>query len=294
VARYYFAAINLLCLIPGAIVAYRLGQPGGNVFAFFLCAATLAMGAICHTLGNGQYGIIVFVSLLGALWMDGQRRPLLAGVLIGVALVKPTLSVPFLVPMFVKQRYASLITAAVYLGLASCLTWWLTDTDPITMLKQMHAASMRWGIQYGADPIAFLCRAGIGTATAGNAVAAVVVAVSFALTYLYRRASMLTLFGIAGLAARLWTYHRPYDDLILVFLMLALGSMSIERKSRSAMAACIGMGITLWFPARAIEEQPAVQLLMMIVWIACLAVLLAVAPEERPTVRQSSCSIAAD
>jgi hypothetical protein len=277
VARCFFAAVNLLLLIPIGLWARRVGQPHGKAVASFFCAAVLAAGAICHTLGDGQYGIIVLASLVGAFWLDERHRPMLSGLLIGVALVKPTLSLPFLVPMLVKRRYLALATAAVYIGLGSCLTWWLTSTDPITMLNQMVATN--W-LGAGADPIAFLFRAGVDIGTAAKAVAAVVITVLFALAFLYRQASMLTLFGISACAARFWTYHRQYDNLILVFSLLALGTLGLEKECRKAIAAFIGMGLTLWLPARATDEL-AIQLLMMLVWIACLAVLLAVAREER-------------
>ena len=41
-------------------------------------------------------------------------------------------------------------------------------------------------------------------------------------TYLHRHADFWLLVGVTALAARLWTYHRWYDDLLILLPMVAL------------------------------------------------------------------------
>jgi hypothetical protein len=241
----------------------------------------LATFSIHSTLGIGQYGIIVFSALLGALWLTEHDRPILAGLLLGVALAKPTLSLPFLLPMLVKGRWVPVVTAATYVGAASCLTWWLTGTDPVTMLGQTAAASARWGVESGTDPITFLSRLNVPVSTAFRITAAVVLAVSCMLMILWRRASMLTLFAVAAATARLWTYHRNYDDLIGIFLLLALGTLALECDSAAAMAAFLTMGLVLWIPQRLLGTEAGFVLLLG--WIGCAVVLLCATPREAST-----------
>jgi hypothetical protein len=276
-ARCYFAALDLLLLGWVGFVAYRVGMPRGRPTALLFCSSVLAGFSIHSTLGTGQYGIIVLAALLGVWWFSEQQRPILAGLLLGVALVKPTLSIPFLIPMLVKKKcWPSLITAGLYLGLASCFTWWLIGVDPLTMLKYM--LNSPYGALGGVDLIELLSRLGVSRGTAMKITPPVVVAVAFILSILWRRASLLTLFALAGVATRLWSYHRGYDDLIGIFLLLGLGAAALERRNVAAWAAFLSMGVTLWIPARLLGTE--VGLLLLLVWVVCLAALLRVVPRD--------------
>jgi hypothetical protein len=69
----------------------------------------------------------------------------------------------------------------------------------------------------------------------------------------WRNATMLYLFAIASIASRLGTYHRTtYDDLILVFLLMAMGDAVMYSKNRVGLATLAILGLSLWLPARAI------------------------------------------
>jgi hypothetical protein len=279
-ARYYFAAVDFVLLLLIALLAYHQGQPGGKQTGLLFCVAVLAAFSIHSTLGTGQLGIVVLASLFGAWWFDEHDRPILAGLCLGIALIKPTLSFPFLIPMLVKRRWLALVTAALYVGLSSCFTWWLSGTDPVAMLQQMFGPYSLRSIEDGVDPIAFLSRLDIDARTAMRITGAGVLAISLALSFIWRRESMLTLFGIAAMTARLWTYHRGYDDVIGVFLMLGLGALALERHSETGKAAFLVMGLTLWLPARILGF--AVELLLLISWIACSTVLLGMTARKDP------------
>jgi len=51
------------------------------------------------------------------------------------------------------------------------------------------------------------------------------------LLYLWRQAPIITHFAIASVAARFWTYHSNYDNVIVAFLLLALGYLAWNRKA---------------------------------------------------------------
>jgi hypothetical protein len=271
-ARYYFAAVDMLALALVCLIVWHWGKRGGRLVSWLFCAAVLATFSVHSTLGVGQYGIIVFACLLGTLWLSEEDHPILAGLAMGVALAKPTLSVPFLIPLLVKRRWLTVMTALLYVGFSSCVTWWLTQTDPLTMLRQMVAASARWGPQTGVDIITFLYQQGVPVSLSLKLTAGLVLAVSCTLMVLGRHASLLTLFAVAAATARLWTYHRGYDDLIGIFLMVALGVMALERQSRVAMVAFFVMGVALWIPLRLLGTE--VGFLALLVWIGCVAALL--------------------
>jgi hypothetical protein len=124
----------------------------------------------------------------------------------------------------------------------------------------------------GVDPVALLTKMDVPVGVASKLTGAVVLATGCALIFLWRQASMLTLFALAGVTARLWTYHRGYDDLIGVFLLLALGVIGLERQRDAAIAAFLVMGLTLWLPARLMGFGAGMVLLLA--WIGCAVVLV--------------------
>ena len=74
------------------------------------------------------------------------------------------------------------------------------------------------------------------------------------LMWLWRNSSTLTLFAIAATTGRLWAYHRPYDDVMLIFLIVALGKLVMTHRSIGTVFAFCLVGLSLWapFPKRTI------------------------------------------
>ncbi len=233
VVRFCFAGVNLVLL--GCIAGWNFRLGGARwELALLFPAASLAADSLCATLAVGQLGIIVVGSLLAASWFDERRRPILAGLLLGVALIKPTLSLPFLLPFFIKGRWLTLAVASAYTVLASGIVWALVQTDPITMLVQMQTAALEWKTIYytgGADPIALLTYIGVPPKVALQVSPVIGLAFAFVLLWFWRRASMMTLFAIASIAARFWVRHLHYDDLIVLFVLFGLAEV---------LAACPG------------------------------------------------------
>ena len=74
------------------------------------------------------------------------------------------------------------------------------------------------------------------------------IATGWWMIYMGDRASMLDRLAIAGLAARLFTYHRPYDDLLLVFLLVALTVRWMKGPTQSLAISTLAVGLSLWLP----------------------------------------------
>ena len=95
-------------------------------------------------------------------------------------------------------------------------------------------------------------------------------------------------FAIATVWARLWTYHKSYDDVMLVFVMIPLGVLAFARpSSRRAMAAFAAMGVLAWIPGRVLGT-PEVQVLQLMVWPLALAVLIILQPRMTAPVHAPS------
>ena len=281
-ARYLFGLANLISIIVIAACAYIIGKPYGREAGWLFSAATLAMGSTSYTLGNGQYGLLVLACLLAALWFDEHEHPLLSGLMLGLSLLKPTMSLPFLACFLVKRRWLSLAVAIAYTAVGSVFTWWLTGTDPLTMLRQMQKFSLeQWSFHGSQDLFAAFSWVGIDRAILMRIVAIGVMIPACALMFLWRRSSMLTLFVIAGVAGRLWTYHRNYDNAIMTFLLLSLALIALREQSKYLLACFIVIGIILWLPPRMGDITAAYFVLpMILLWMAAVAVVLKYTPRS--------------
>lgn len=271
-ARWYFGSINLGLLSFLVIWAFNLGLRDGKRVALFFAASLLATSSICSTFGVGQYGVVVLSALAGAWWLDQKNRWVLAGLLLGVAMVKITLAGPFMLPFLVKRRWRVLLVATGYIGLGSVIVWLVVKTNPIEMLQQLVAVAEYYALQ-GYSLVNILGIFGVETRSAMELAAPLSLAAAMVLSYLWRSAPMLTHFAIAALTARLWAYHKDYDNLIMIFLMMALGVVALRNYSRLALAAFLVMGLSLWLPGRLTEIQ-VYRVFQWVAWLGCIAVLL--------------------
>jgi hypothetical protein len=273
-ARWYFGLMNLGLLSFLLIWAFNLGLRDGKRVALFFAASLLATSSICSTFGVGQYGVVVLSALAGAWWLDQKNRWVLAGLLLGVAMTKITLAGPFMLPFLVKQRWQVLMVATGYIGLGSVIIWLVVKTNPIEMLQQLLAVAEYYALE-GYSLVNILAIFGVETRSAMELAAPFSLALAMVLSYIWRSAPMLTHFAIAALTARLWTYHKDYDNLIMIFLLMALGVVAFRNYSRLAIAGFFVMGLSLWLPGRLTDIQ-VYRVFQCVAWLGCLAVLLIV------------------
>jgi hypothetical protein len=279
--RTYYAALNLLALAFLMLWAYHLARDVALEGRLLLMAAVFAFGGSCTATEVGQISIIVTALLAGALWCDRAGHPYWCGVLVALAMIKPTIAAPFAVALIVAGRYRAAGAAAAYGVVATAITWVVTATSPIVMLQQMadYASSYITDGTFGPVDLA----AALGASPA----AMVWVPLSLALPGLVLmavvRPSLPLAFAIATVWARLWTYHKSYDDVMLVFVLVPLGVLAFGR-ARSAVAAgaFFAMGVLAWVPGRVLAITE-VQIAQLAVWPVALLVLVHL---ERVAVRE--------
>jgi len=80
-------------------------------------------------------------------------------------------------------------------------------------------------------------------------------------------------FAIAGVAARLWTYHKTYDDLIVGFVLVALARVAVMvsgRRKLVAAALFLLVGASLWVPPR-VGATELFRPAKLVAWLAGVA-----------------------
>lgn len=283
-ARWLWALTAAACLAWLSRVAIVESGAGSRLERAFAALLPLSMNAAGVAVGNGQLVTHVLPILIASLLLlqrrpAGWRRDVSAALLFLPALVKPSLSAPFLWLLFFARgglRVASLV-AGGYLGLTFLAARF--QSLGVTVLVGDWLASLS-GI--GADGYAELHTLFVQSHHPGWSLASAVVAF-LALgpwVYRHRRGDPWLLLGVTGLVARFWTYHRVYDDMLILLPMLTLCRIARRDPSgRTVRCAAVLLAtsvVAMLMPARlAVSSWAwAFSATHALVWIAVLLFLL--------------------
>jgi hypothetical protein len=270
------ASLALLALV--LLWAHQLGRVHSRQHGALFALSVLATSSVCSTFGVGNYGVLVLAALLGAFRLEQRQRWLGAGLLMGIALTKVTLSAPFLIPLVLLGRLRTVAVALSYVAVATIPVALAIDTNPISMLSEVFQAAENYAGS-GYSLVDGLLELGLDTNVAMKGAALASLSVATIVCWLWRSAALDVHWAVAATTARLWSYHNPHDNLIMVILLLAFGT-----RLQTARAAWIGfvlVGLTVWAPARACE-LPAFRVLQLVAWPACTALLLWLTPRRAP------------
>jgi hypothetical protein len=278
-ARVYFAGWNVLALLVVFAYGYHVGRPLGALAGAILGFSGTAVSANATTLGVGQYGIVIVALIVATLWLlERFRDSGTAGVCLGLAFTKPILSGPFGVPLLFPIKPRSLIAVIVYMLVANGVIWAVTKANPVELVSQMlHAGQGYMDASYG--PMNLLVSMGMPKPMSEAVTAVGCVGIEAVLLFVWMRAPLLVHFAIASVTARLWSYHHLYDNLVVMFLLIALGRLALERTTPIHVLAFLVMGLSLWAPGKFCDHL-WYQIFQMVVWITGLALLLARTPRN--------------
>ena len=189
----------------------------------------LVMYATGAATGNGQLTVLVVACLLVSLPIllcEDRARPLaLAALVFVAALAKASLAAPFfwMVLFRPKRPLWAIAIGAIYLGLTAVPGL----AQPVGALELCHQYLSRIG--YDAAKAAACSHANVQSwlialrrpewDTEGSLM---VLGLLGLWTWRHRRADPWLLMSAAAFAARFWTYHSSYDDLILLIPMITL------------------------------------------------------------------------
>jgi hypothetical protein len=239
---------------PASVRSFWLGL--NLAFLAMLCGATIALwgrwwpawlrGAVCLVvvaskpvrggIALGQFHLIPTVLMLLAVLALRGRRPILAGLLVGIALAKPTMVLPFLGFLAVRRHWRVLLVA---LGVQAVLTLgasaWL-GIGPGRLIAEW-LANARTQLAEGLMDVPSLVQQQWPGAPAGaGAITMAVLAAGLAVMAACRRGSDLTLVSLAAYIAAVSTYHRPYDFVLLVPALAELIAAAWRSGGRAALA----------------------------------------------------------
>jgi hypothetical protein len=274
VTQFIFATLSVAALGLVSIWAFSVGKSHSRMAGLILSASVFAMSANASTLRLGQYGLICNALLVVMLWSETRTKQIPEGIAFALAALKPSFSGFYFVVFLIRRHFVAMALVLVYVVMASLVVGYLVRTSPIEMILQMFVQSSLIPIG-GVGPLNVLLEHGaLAGPTNAAAGAAGLVAVVL-LMIRFRDTSTLTLFSIAAVIGRLFFYHRQYDNVMLVFPLVALGLGMFEKPSALRIGIFLIFGCSLWFPLRYSDYTDLVQLIFGAIWIGGLCAVLA-------------------
>jgi len=225
-ARWLWAVATVASL--GWLIYLLVQESGADtpLERIFVALIPLAIYPTGAAIGNGQLIVLILPALVAGLIRikrkRGWREDILVAALILFTLVKPSLMVPFFwIVLFtpgtlrpavlVSLGYLVLTLFAVSFQDASLLTLlgdWFVRLSGLAMnggYADLHSLLKTLGLEYWSLPASSFVLAALGM-----------------WVYRHRRGDIWLLLGVTALVARSWTYHRWYDDLLILLPMIAL------------------------------------------------------------------------
>jgi hypothetical protein len=233
----------------------------------FAALMLLAMNQTGVALGNGQLILHVMpVLLVGILlvqrasgsWMDD----LAAAACIIFALVKITITVPFLWLILFAPRAGSerrlwqwrvRPTVLVALGYTALTVFAMRfqEGGPLVQIRQWLGVAHRVATARGDYANVHRWLTDIGRDDLMLPASALLFAAVGVWTYRYRDADLWVRLGVIAIVARFSAYHRLYDDVLVVFAMLALFRIATTRPAQHVAAILLAASMfAMLLPAR--------------------------------------------
>ena len=198
----------------------------------------------------------------------------MGSLLITLTLIKPTVSAPFFgLVLFLPGRLRPAILVIGEYGLLAFISSLIQRTNPIVLHQtwlKLGVSAAAWGSAGGdGDQTASLSESLsespdavsqlmlndlgyndihslLGTIELSRWNLLASLAMLFALAawvYYHRTVNFWLIFSVTAIIARLWVYHRVYDDLLLILPIISLWRINLETDNQQSAIACILLGI---------------------------------------------------
>lgn len=228
VARWIWAITSVLALTGSVILMLRITNAKTTWERWFVALLLLSLVGTAATIGNGQLILHLLPAILGsvlilecghATWVGD----LAVAALMTWVLMKPTVGAPFFwVFLFVWKRLRPALLIVTLYCAVTLFACAFRHESVFELLRRFVISSSVGAAWYPSTRNIHALLADLDLREWG-AVASLTVLVGLGVwTYLNRRADPWLLVGVAALVARMWTYHRIYDDVLIVLAEVAL------------------------------------------------------------------------
>jgi Glycosyltransferase family 87 len=219
-------------------------RPRERAFVALLACSIYATGA---AIGNGQLILHLLPIILATLFLlrreaRGWREDLLAAGLMIAAMVKPQIALPFLwLALFVTRSWRPVLLAGIGYGLVTLFAVSFQEAAPGELLRdwRLRLAAVTGG--YGNVANLHVWLDNLGLEEWKFPVSLLVwLALGF-WVYRHRAIDLWILLAVTAYVTCFWTYHRWYDDVLLLLPMVALFRIIKREPSTGGSGATAGV-----------------------------------------------------
>ena len=299
--RWVFALATAIVIAAFGRLLLREARPARAGERALLAALFVGCYPAAITIGNGQITIFVLSAAIAGVFAFLRQAPgagrdaLLTGLFLA-ALIKPNLTLPFFwVIAFSKGWLRPAILALTAYVAVTGISLALHGASPDGLLSMLRSWYVR--VEFGMSETGYGNVHGwlghLGWSAWVLPASGLVFALHGLWASRHRGADLWVLLGVAAIVARIWAYHRVYDDLLLFIPLIALYRLGRgEDPDRTAWALFLTGAAALAAPVTPILAHASWALVA--VWLLQLGYLMhrarraPVAAGEPATVRARS------
>ena len=220
-AKIFFVALNFIMLTATAAL-FWLETKNFWALILFACPASFFISTVTGNAG----GVICCLLLMCCVLRE--RRPLLTGVLLSLAMLKPQVALAFCLFFLIERRRKILLTAAaIDLG-AWIISARMVERTPIELLKEFFAANVGGGSQF----------AGLFTLLVDVPMHSIVLSMIVGAVFIWLMRKKI---WAPCLASAFWSYSYFNE-----FFLLTLPALECARRRFFVSAIVLHVGETLW------------------------------------------------
>jgi hypothetical protein len=226
-ARWLWAALSAALLAWLVAICVRGSEATTSAERRLVALLPLAMYATNVAIGNGQLILHTLTPLLAGILLlrrsaGGWRDDAVAALLLLFALAKPTVSAPFIwLALVIPGRLRPAVLVIAGYAALSVLATTFQAAGLVELFRGWLAMSERTVVSGGHANI-HIWLARLGEARLMPFASLLLLLSTGVWSYRHRAADVWVMLGVTGLVARLWTYHRVYDDALVLPAMVAL------------------------------------------------------------------------
>lgn len=284
-ARAWFFGLNVVSLAFLGIYAWRGTVSCSPMQRLFPVACVFSMNAIGTTLGNGQWGIILCALLATTSLSLHRGATTIPALIYAASLLKPTFGFTHAAVFLRRNSWRALLLAGLFTASSWLAVSWHVGISPLDMLHQMLEQTTRWNDVSYSIPDAL---AGIGAprnlAMLGCLATGVV---SAACILGMKPRETLYELAVCATLARVMAYHQLYDNVLIVFLVIAIARLAIQRAKMVDFAVLFALLVSVWIPGR-FTSLFAIQAYQIVAWLCALGWLMKSAPEQDGNIHETS------
>jgi len=257
-ADFVWAILNLLYLSIISIWLFKISSSETIVKKLFLPLSFLCFHSITQGIGIGQVTVFIVGNLVFYLWLkEKEINKLIRFIAIfclTISLNKYSLLIPFAIVLFFNKKYRFDLILAVFINL---LFSWIALNHVGSTFSEFFKGlitNSTYVKQLGSlDIQSFISLLGLPNYIHYLSIVILFSLFIFFILY-YKKLSIYDEFAIAALVSRFFIYHAHYDNVILLFVVIALWKRLLILKESPKIVLILGLLIfSLIIPARFLE-----------------------------------------